>query len=109
MYDCHLLYEMKKPITPNSQIRSALRRLWLRSRERAAALRRDGYRCVDCGVKQSMAKGKRQKVEVDHLDGCDIAKITEYVRRHMLHEPSRLETVCPEDHKKRTAQRRVTG
>ena len=94
------------PHTPNSAIRSAIRKLWLRSRERAAALKRDGYTCVDCCQKQSKAKGKEFAVEVDHLDGIEWEKIIEYIRKHVLVDPSRLETVCPEDHKARTEMRK---
>ena len=57
------------PNTPRSKVRAALRQLWLRSRERAAALKREKYTCQRCGVKQSKAKGKEQKVEVHHKEG----------------------------------------
>ena len=40
--------------TPNSKIRQALRQLWLRSRERASALKRDKYTCQICGDKGIM-------------------------------------------------------
>ena len=100
----------RKPVTPNSQIKAALHRLWLRSRERQAALRRDGYTCQDCGRKQSKAKGKEFSVEVDHLAGqINWPQIIEYIRRHLLVDPSELETVCHADHKLRTEQRRVIG
>jgi hypothetical protein len=70
-------------------------------------LKRDHYACVDCGRKQSVAKGKEFKVEVDHLDeNIDWDKIVEYIRRHLLVPPERLETVCKEDHQKRTEMRR---
>ena len=58
---------MKKlPNTPRSRIKNALRRLWLQSRERAKALKDAEYRCIDCGVKQSSAKGSVVKLEVHH-------------------------------------------
>ncbi len=57
------------PNTPRSTVRAALRQLWLRSRERAAALKRDQYTCQVCGRKQSKAKGKEFDVQVHHKDG----------------------------------------
>ena len=61
----------KLPYTPNSRIKSALRQLWLRSRERALTLQRDQYTCQSCGVKQSRKKGFEVSVEVHHLNGVD--------------------------------------
>ena len=100
----------RKPTTPRSQVRSALRRLWLRSRERAAALKRDKYTCVDCGVKQSKAKGKEVRVEVDHLEGIQWERLIDDVYWRLLVSPEKLETVCQADHKKRTETRkRIEG
>ena len=91
----------RKPTTPRSQVRSALRRLWLRSRERAAALKRDGYTCQQCHKKQSKAKGREVKVEVHHVRGiCDWDLMLEYVYRHLLCDPGWLETLCKECHEK---------
>ncbi len=56
----------KKPNTPRSKIRAAIRQLWLRSRERAAALKSTGYRCKKCQAKQSKAKGREVKIQVHH-------------------------------------------
>jgi hypothetical protein len=89
----------KLPYTPNSRIRSALRKLFLRSRERAAALKRDHYTC-SCGLKQSRAKGKEVFVEVHHLEGvCNWVALFEAVRKYLLCNPDLLETKCVECHK----------
>lgn len=92
----------RSPSTPRSRVRQALRQLWLRSRERAACLKRDGYTCQECGVKQSTAKGKQQKVEVHHLAGIEWENILDYIYRHLLVSPDALETVCPDCHKNMT-------
>ena len=99
----------KKPITPRSQVRSALRQLWLWSRERAATLKRDYYTCVDCGAKQSHAKGRVVKIEVDHLAGISWDRMLDYIYRHLLVNPKALETVCKPCHKDRTEQRKSRG
>jgi 5-methylcytosine-specific restriction endonuclease McrA len=80
-------------------VKAALHQLWLRSRERAEALKRDGYTCQHCGVKQSKVKGKEQKVCVHHLAGIQWEQVVDYVYRHILVEPSELETLCPDCHK----------
>jgi len=87
--------------TVDSEIRNVLRRLWLKSRERAAALKRDKYTCQSCGRKQSKAKGKEFKVQVHHKD-CSInwGKIIKYLRKELICNPDKLVTLCPECHKK---------
>ena len=88
------------PYTPSSQIRTALRRLWLRSRERQAALKRDGYYCQRCGVKQSKAKGKEQAVEVHHKNGIENwPELIGAIRKYLLIDHEQLETLCPKCHK----------
>lgn len=87
------------PSTPRSRIRSALRALWLRSRERAAALKREGYTCQRCGTKQSRAKGREAKVEVHHIDGIDWDGMIDLVIARILQTPDRLEVVCEDCHK----------
>ncbi len=88
------------PYTPRGHIRQALRRLWLRSRERAGALKRDGYACQACGKKQSKAKGHVQLVEVHHLHPGDIEweRMIKYIYRNLLVPPEELVTLCPGCH-----------
>jgi len=90
----------KSLFTTNSQIRSALRRLFLRSRERAKRLKDDKYTCQKCGVKQSKAKGKEVKVEVHHKIGVENwSALYDAVRKYLLCDPDHLETLCKKCHK----------
>lgn len=91
------------PYTPRSQIRSALRRLWLRSRERQSAIKRDGYRCQGCGRKQSKANGKEVYVEVHHKQGVEWEKAIDAVYEYLLCDPAELITLCPQCHEEREA------
>ena len=94
----------KLPYTPASKIRQALRLVWLRSRERAAALKRTGYCCSRCGVKQSVAKGREVKLEVHHTDGIDWDGLLADIRKRLLPDPSRLEPMCKACHDKITEE-----
>lgn len=88
------------PNTPRSKVRAALRRLSLQSRERAQALKRDKYTCQICGVKQSKAKGKEQKVEGHHVDGAIPWEIIiDCIFRYLLVPPEKWITYCPDCHK----------
>jgi hypothetical protein len=91
----------RMPHTPSSQIRTALRRLWLRSRERQAAIKRDKYCCRKCGAKQSKAKGREVAVEVHHVDGItNWAEIEATIRMFLLVDPEYLKTLCKSCHEK---------
>jgi len=97
------------PATPRSQVRSALRQLWLRSRERQAALKRDKYTCQSCKRKQSKAKGREFKVEVHHVSGVIDWELTlDYIYRHLLCDPKYLETLCVDCHKEESDAQRNT-
>jgi hypothetical protein len=84
----------KLPTTPRSRIKNALRMVWLRSRERAAAVKREGNRCQRCGIKGSAAKGREVKIQVHHIYGCDWDGVVDAVIKAVLHDPSRLEVLC---------------
>ena len=88
----------KLPHTPRSQIKAALHRLWLRSRERSAAVKRDNNTCQVCSKKGSTAKGREVKTEIHHLDGVEWNNIIEYIRRHLLCPPDKLMTLCKDCH-----------
>ena len=91
--------------TPNSRIKSALRQLWLRSRERGEAIKRDEYTCQKCDRKQHIEDGvKVDKVEVHHKEGIlNWDKVISAIREGLLVNPEHLETLCKECHKKETA------
>jgi 5-methylcytosine-specific restriction endonuclease McrA len=90
------------PTTPRSKVRAAIRQLFLRSRERAAAIKRDQYTCVVCGKKQSKAKGKEQKIECHHRNGIgNWDMVIDLIFKEILCSPDKLETLCPECHEKR--------
>jgi predicted HNH restriction endonuclease len=93
---------MKKlPYTPRSRVRSAIRQLWLRSRERAAAIKASGRKCQECGVKASVAKGREQKLEVHHIAGIgDWEKIIDQLYSELLVGVDKLKVVCHECHNK---------
>jgi predicted HNH restriction endonuclease len=91
----------KLPHTPTSRIRSALRQLWMRSRERAACLKAHGNTCAECGVKASVAKGREVRLEVHHIEGvANWDAIFEAIRLHLLVHPSRMVPLCKECHKR---------
>ena len=90
----------KLPHTPRSRVKAALRQLWLRSRERAKALKDAEYRCTECGIKQSMAKGRVVKLEVHHLSEIDWKELIDLVYERLLSVPQT--PLCKPCHKKET-------
>lgn len=91
----------KLPTTPRSRVRSALRQVFLRSRERAAAVKRERNTCERCGAKGSVAKGREVKIQVHHREGiCNWEKVIDLVFSEILCDPIRLEVLCKECHDK---------
>jgi predicted HNH restriction endonuclease len=88
----------RKPITPKSQIRSALRQLWLRSRERAQAVKDAGRACERCHAKASTARGREVSLEVHHRDGIDWDGLADLIRQRLLPPADRLEVLCHRCH-----------
>lgn len=89
----------KKPYTPNSRIRSSLRVLWLRSRERAACLKANGNCCASCGIKQTMTKGREVKLDVHHKNHVgNWDKIFAVIREELLCSPEHLTPLCEKCH-----------
>ena len=88
--------------TNKGKITDALRKMWLRSLERAEALKRDNYTCQICKRKASRAKGKEFKVQVHHIAGIKAwDDIIDLIVEEILCDPSMLITLCHECHKEK--------
>ena len=95
--------------TPRSRVKAAIRQVWLRSRERAAAIKRESNTCEHCRTKGSVAKGREVRIEVHHLDGIQWEQIIDYIYRHVLVDPAHLEVLCKECHHKVGAENQKLG
>jgi len=73
------------PYTPNRQIKKAMGRLFLRSRERARCLKDAG--CAKCG---------NPKPQAHHIRGINWARIIEVIREELLTDD--LEPLCKDCH-----------
>jgi hypothetical protein len=90
----------KLPGTPRSRVRSALRALWLRSREHQACLKAASRACERCGVKASVAKGREVKLQVHHTRGiANWEAVIDLVFAELLVDPRFLEAICVQCHK----------
>lgn len=87
----------KKPSTPRSRVTSMLRQLWLRSRERAKALKDAKYCCKKCGVKQSTAKGRVVKLQVHHDPPINWKGIADLIFERLLN--ANQYPLCTDCHK----------
>ena len=93
--------------TPTSQIKNNLRKMWLQSRERNQAIRREGNTCQRCGLKGSVAKGREVKIEVHHIEGIEWEGIIKFIRDNLLINPDGLEVLCRDCHKEETKLKEV--
>ncbi len=77
-----------------------LRQIFLRSVERAIAIKRDNYTCCNCGIKQSVKKGHVVKVQVHHKNIIDQhwQDIIDLIYKHILCNPDDLQTLCIDCH-----------
>lgn len=80
-----------------------LRQIFLRSRERAEAIKRDKYTCQSCGIKQSAKKGQVVKVQVHHKEEINDKwqDIIDLIYQYVLCDPEKLETLCYKCHDKK--------
>jgi len=100
---------MKKPKTLETKLRSAIRLIWSRSKERREILKQaletrcdvKGFTCPECQEFWPI-----QMAEVDHIEAVgplDIDKLTEYVKK-MFYSPQRA--ICKLCHSKKTKEDR---
>jgi 5-methylcytosine-specific restriction endonuclease McrA len=95
----------KKPVTPRSKVRAALTMLFLRSRERSAAIKRDKNTCTVCGIKATKAGKDETKwisMEVHHIEGAQKDKIIDMIYEHLICNPDLLTTLCRSCHQQIT-------
>lgn len=88
-------------VTPRSRVKNAIRMLWLRSRERASALKMAKHTCGDCNRKGSKAKGKVVDIRVHHAKGIDWDGVVDIIIERVLQTPHDYEVLCKECHEKR--------
>lgn len=64
------------------------------------------YTCAQCGVKQSKAKGKEQKVECHHKEGIgNWEQVIDLICTEILCPPENMEVLCPDCHSKQHLQK----
>ena len=92
--------------TLRSVIKGNLRRLFVRSKERAFALKREGYCCEVCKAKQSKAKGREVALEVHHRSGkiTNWAHLIDEIQKELLCNPNNLKVLCEGCHGKEHAK-----
>lgn len=88
--------------TTRKMVEAKLRKaIWLVSRERAEAKRRDKNTCQRCGAKGSKAKGREvPDPEVHHKSPVDFAPIVDLILDSLLCHPDNLECLCSSCHRK---------
>jgi predicted HNH restriction endonuclease len=87
--------------TPRFLVYGRLRQIFLRSNERAYAIKRDSYTCQTCGKKQSKAKGREVKIHVHHIKEINDAwkEIEKIIYDKILVHPDGLKALCSDCHK----------
>jgi len=88
--------------TTKAMVRAQLmRHIWLPSRERREAIRRDKNTCQKCGAKGSRAKGKEvPNPDCHHVNVADVAPIIDMILEELLCHPDNLILLCRDCHEK---------
>lgn len=86
--------------TPDAKIKNVLHQLFMRSRERAKALKRTGYKCTACGAKQTHRKDCKLSLHVHHANKIAWKSLIEEVRKTLLCDSDLMIPLCPDCHAK---------
>jgi len=107
---------VKKPLgefrkTSNSYIMGRIRQIFLTSRERAYATKRDDYTCQKCFKRMSKRKGHEVYLDVHHVEPIGDAwkEIFKIMREKILVHPDKLQCLCRECHKNETNKIEISG
>jgi len=84
--------------TPRSRIKTALRRMWLQSRERNQAIKDANRSCTKCGRHASVAKGREVKIVAHHTKGINWDGLVDLIIERLLQSPSDYTVLCEECH-----------
>lgn len=86
-------------LTSNSTIVNCIRRLWLYSKERKAAVKDQNNRCQRCATKGIKNRFEEIVIQVHHRKGeINWEKIINFIREEVLVDPSELELLCGKCH-----------
>lgn len=95
----------KKPLTktPVARITSALRLIWTYSPEKREIMKRANGHCEECGEPGAKTKKEQEKkggkrLEVHHLEPCDLTKLAKKIHAVMFPGPGKLTALCQECH-----------
>lgn len=96
----------KTPLTttPIGRITAMLRKIWMWSPERAAAMKRGAKHCEECGcegvpTKKDAEKTGKKRLEVHHVIPCDMTELAKLIHKRMFPGVENLDCLCTDCHK----------
>ena len=96
----------RKPLTatPVGRITAMLRKIWMWSPERAAAMRKAPRKiCEECGCEGVETKIQEEKtgkprLEIHHAEPCDMTELAKLIHRRMFPGADKLDRLCQRCH-----------
>jgi hypothetical protein len=83
--------------TPRSQVKSGMRNIWMRSRERGTAMKLAKRACSCCGAKKVVATPD-VRLEVYHDNGINWDGVVDLFFERVLQRPEDYTVLCKECH-----------